>query len=320
MGYLLRRGAQTLWIVVGVSLLTFLMVELAPGDFLTELRLDPRVSPSTVESLRSHYGLDQPAPLRYVHWLSALFRGDLGFSLAYDLPAASLLWPRALNTLSLTVPATIVAWLLALPLGIVAAAARGGWIDRAAGGATSLALAVPDLLVPLLLIAFAAQTGWFPAGGMASLDAAGAGLAGRVADVARHGVLPLVALTVAILPVVFSHVRSAMLAALDAPSIRAARGHGIPRRTLLVRHAAPLAVNPLISLLGYSLATLLSASLLVEVLMGWPGLGPLFLEAILARDIYLVAGAVMFSTVFLAAGGLVADALLMLADPRIRLT
>jgi peptide/nickel transport system permease protein len=319
MRYLLWRGAQTLWVVVGVSLLTFAMLELAPGDFLTEMRLDPRISPATVDALRRHYGLDDPMPVRYLHWLGAVARGDFGFSLAYDMPAGSLLRSRALNTLALTVPATIVAWLLAVPLGIAAAAARGGWTDRVAGGTASVALAVPDLLVPLLLVALAARTGWLPAGGMASLDAGGAGMGWWLADIARHGVLPLCALTVAIFPVVFRHVRSAMIAALDAPPIRAARGHGIPRRTLLVRHAAALAANPLISLLGYSLATLLSASLLVEVIMGWPGMGPLFLDAILARDIYVVVGAVMLSTVFLAAGSLMADALLLAADPRIRL-
>jgi peptide/nickel transport system permease protein len=318
MQFLIRRGVQTLWLVVGVSVLTFLMLELAPGDFLTELRFDPRVAPATVEALRARYGLDDSLPLRYVRWLSAVLRGDLGFSLAYDMPAGSLLWGRALNTLILTVPATIAAWLLAVPLGVAAAAARGQWIDRALNGATSLALAVPDLLVPLLLLAFAARSGWLPSGGMTSLDQAG-GTAARLFDVGRHAVLPLCALVVALFPVIFRHVRTAMTAAWDSPSVRAARGHGLRRRTLLWRYAAPLAANPLISLFGFSVATLLSTSLLVEVILGWPGLGPLFLDAILARDIYLVAGAVMLSTIFLALAGLVMDLLLLIADPRIRL-
>jgi peptide/nickel transport system permease protein len=320
MRYLLRRGVQTIWLVLSVSLLTFVMLELAPGDFLTELRADPRIAPATVDALRQRYGLDDGLLVRYVHWLSALSRGDLGYSLAYEMPAASLLWGRALNTLALTVPATLAAWLLAMAIGIAAASARGGWVDRAAGGATSLAIAVPDLLVPLLLVALVARTGWLPSGGMASLDAAGAGGAVRFLDLLRHAVLPLCALVVAIFPTVFRHVRSAMLSALDAPPIRAARGHGIGRRTLVLRHAVPLAANPLISLFGLSLATLLSASLLTEIIMGWPGLGPLFLDAILARDIYLVVGAVVLSTAFLAAASLIVDVLLVVTDPRIRLT
>jgi peptide/nickel transport system permease protein len=318
MQFLIRRGVQTVWLVMGVSVLTFLMLELAPGDFLTELRLDPRVAPATVDALRERYGLDDSLGVRYLRWLFSIVRGDLGFSLAYDMPAGSLLWGRAINTLILTVPATIAAWLLAVPLGVAAAAATGRWLDRIVGAVTSLALAVPDLLVPLLLLAVAARSGWLPSGGMTSLDAAGT-TGAHLLDIGRHAILPLCALVVAIFPVVFRHVRSAMATAWDAPAVRAARGHGLRRRTLLWCYAAPLAANPVISLFGFSIATLLSTSLLVETILGWPGLGPLFLDAILARDIYLVVGAVMLSTIFLAVGGLVIDLLLLVVDPRIRL-
>lgn len=319
MRYLLLRGAHTLWLLLAVSLLSFVLLELAPGDFATEMRLDPQISPATVQALRDHYGLDDPLPERYARWLGSIARGDFGFSFAYNIPAGALLWPRAWNTLLLTVPATLLAWAVALPLGIRAAAWRGGWIDRFASGASSLLLAVPDLLLPLLLLALAVRTGWFPAGGMLSSAGAVQGSAAHVGDIARHALLPLCALAAAILPIVFRHVRSAMLEALDAPAIAAARGHGIPSRALLVRHALPLAANPLVSLLGLSIATLLSASLLVEVIMSWPGLGPLLLEAILARDVHLVIGGVVFSTGLLVAGGLLADGLLVVADPRIRL-
>jgi peptide/nickel transport system permease protein len=319
MRHLLRRGAHTVWLVLAVSLLSFLMLALAPGDFFTDMRLNPQIAPATVQALRERYGLDDPLPARYLRWLSSTVRGDFGFSFAYNTPAASLLWPRAQNTLLLTIPATLVAWLLAVPLGVRAAAARGGWIDRLSSGATSLLLAIPDLLLPLLLLAVAVRTGWLPTGGMRSPGAADAGSAAQIRDVAAHMLLPVCALTATILPIVFRHVRSTMAAALDAPPVRAARGHGIPRRRILVRHALPLAANPLLSLLGFSIATLLSASLLVEIIMGWPGLGPLLLEAILARDVHLVIGAVMFSTAFLVAGTLVADALLLAMDPRIRL-
>jgi peptide/nickel transport system permease protein len=319
MRYLLRRGAHTLWLLLAVSLLSFLLLELAPGDFATDMRLNPQISPASVQALRDHYGLDDPLPERYGRWLRSIVRGDFGFSCAYNIPAGSLLWPRAWNTLLLTVPATLLAWALAVPLGIRAAARRGGWIDRLSSGASSLLLAVPDLLVPLLLLAFAVRTGWFPTGGMLSSDSGATGSASYMRDVLRHALLPLCALTAAILPIVFRHVRSTMLEALDAPPVRAARGHGIPSRAILVRWALPLAANPLVSLLGLSIATLLSASLLVEVIMSWPGLGPLLLEAILARDVHLVIGAVVFSTGFLVAGNLIADGLLVLTDPRIRL-
>jgi peptide/nickel transport system permease protein len=317
MRYLLRRSAHTLWLLLAVSLLSFAMLELAPGDFTTDMRLNPQISPASVQALRDHYGLGDSLPTRYGRWLSSIARGELGFSFAYNTSAGSLLWPRAWNTLLLTVPATLLAWGLALPLGMGAAARRGGLVDRLASGASSMLLAVPDLLVPLLLLAFAVRTGWLPAGGM--LSSTGSGSATPIGDVARHAILPLCALTAAMLPVVFRHVRSAMTDALDAPPVRAARGHGIPSRGILISHALPLAANPLVSLFGISIATLLSTSLLVEVIMSWPGLGPLLIEAILARDVHLVIGAVVFSTGFLVAGSLIVDGLLVLADPRIRL-
>ena len=128
----------------------------------------------------------------------------------------------------------------------------------------------------------------------------------------------MIALTLGTLPVLLRHVRASMVEVLDSPFVRAARAHGIPRRRILFRYALRAAANPLISLGGFSVASLLSASLLVEVIMSWPGMGPLLLEAILARDFYLVIGAVVFSTIFLVAGNLLADVLLYAADPRIR--
>src|SRR2546428_7649521 len=140
----------------------------------------------------------------------------------------------------------------------------------------------------------------------------------QVKDVASHLVLPVTALVLGILPVLVRYVRASVADALHAPFVRAARAHGIPERRVLFRHALPAAANPLISLFGLSLAGLLSMSLLVEVVMSWPGLGPLLLEAILARDFYLVLGLVLASTFLLVAGNLLADVLLMAADPRIR--
>jgi peptide/nickel transport system permease protein len=130
--------------------------------------------------------------------------------------------------------------------------------------------------------------------------------------------LPVVALVLSALPLLIRHVRAAVADVLDAPFLLAAQGHGVPKRTLLYRYALPAAANPLISLFGFSIGGLLSGSLLIEVVMSWPGLGPLLLEAILSRDLYVVVGGVLFSTLFLAGGNFLADMLLYWADPRIR--
>jgi len=318
MRHIARRFAHAILLLAGVSFLSFALLQFAPGDFFDALRLNPRISAATVEGLRAEYGLDRSLPVRYERWIRSVFRGELGLSLAYNSPVGPLLKARARNTLLLTVTATLLAWLLALPMGIWSAASRSKRSSRAYGVATSALLAVPDLLLFLCLLLLAVRTGWLPTAGMTSPGLENASGWQSIKDVALHLLLPSVGLALVTLPALVRHIRSAMLEALHSPFVRAARGHGIPRRRLLVRYAFPVAANPLTSLLGFSVATMLSASLLVEVIFGWPGLGPLLLEATLAKDIYVVVGTVMLSAIFLIAGSLLADVLLFASDPRIR--
>jgi peptide/nickel transport system permease protein len=318
MRYLSRRLAHGLLVLAGVSVLSFLFIALAPGDFLNEMKLDPRISPAMVAALRERYGLDQPLPLKYAHWLQSVVRGDLGFSFAYNSSVAPLLWPRARNTLLLTVPATFAAWLIAVPLGAWCASHRGRWADRVCAAATTALLVVPELLLALGLLWLAVRTGYFPVGGMKSATFAALSASDKAKDLAFHMALPASALILLSLPVVVRHVRSSLVDVLASPFIQGARARGVPPGRLLFRDALRAASNPLISLLGLSIAGLLSTSLVVEALMSWPGLGPLLLEAIAARDLHLVIGAVMCSTLLLLTGNLVADALLYLADPRLR--
>jgi peptide/nickel transport system permease protein len=318
MRYLARRLAHGLLVLAGVSVLSFLLMALAPGDFLNEMKLDPRISPETVAALRDRYGLDQPLPLKYLHWLQSVRRGELGYSFAYNSSVSSLLWPRARNTLLLTVPATTIAWLIAVPLGAWSASQRGRWGDRVCAGATTALIVVPELLLPLALLLFAVRTGYFPVGGMTSSRFAELGMPEKLQDLAVHLVLPASALILLTLPVLVRHVRASLIDVLATPFIQAARARGVPHRRLLFRDALRAAANPLLSLLGLSIAGLLSMSLVVEALMSWPGLGPLLLEAIAARDLHVVIGVVMCSTLLLLGGNLVADVLLYLTDPRLR--
>lgn len=315
---LARRALHGVLVLLGVSVLSFVMAELAPGDFFAEMRLDPRISEATVHALRARHGLDRPLAERYVLWLGSLARGEIGYSFAYGSPVGPLLWPRVRNTLVLTVTAVAAAWLLALPLGLWWATRRRPAERHALAVATAVLLAVPDVVIALALLLVAVRTGWFPAGGMTSIAHEQMSGAARAWDVASHVALPAAALVLGILPVLVRHVRASVADILESPFVRAARGHGIPERRVLVRHVLPAAANPLVSLFGLSLAGLLSMSLVVEVVMSWPGLGPLLLEAILARDFFLVLGLVLASTVLLVGGNLLADALLLVADPRIR--
>jgi peptide/nickel transport system permease protein len=319
MRYLLRRFAHVVFLLLGVSILSFVFLSMAPGSFLDEMRLDPSVASETVAALRAEYGLDRPVSVRYERWLKALVHGDLGYSFAYNQPATSLLWPRARHTLLLTSIATTVAWLLALPIGIWSAEREGGFGDHLVSAASGTFLALPDLLVVIGLLFIAVKTNWVPTGGMTSADFDAYDASGRLLDLTAHLVLPVTALVLITLPILIRNVRDAMARALRAPFLLAAAGHGISRPRLLLRYALPVAANPLISVFGFSVGALLSCSLLVEIILGWPGLGPLLLEAILARDIFLVIGAIMFSTIFLVGGNLLAELLLYCNDPRIRI-
>ncbi len=318
MRYLTRRLLHAMLLLMAISFFSFALLQWAPGDFFDAMRLNPRVSAQTVNGLRSQYGMDRPFPARYAHWAYSALKGDMGFSLSYNSPVAPLLWTRTRNTLLLTGIATLLAWLLAIPLGIWSAANQGKWGDRMCSIATSAVLAIPDLLLFLVLLLLAVRTGWLPTGGMVSTDFDNLAFWSKVRDVAIHFALPCFGLAVVTLPVLVRHIRSSTIEALESQFIRAARGHGISRKRLLFRYALPAASNPLISLFGFSIATMLSASVIVEVIMSWPGLGPLMVQAILARDIYMVVGIVMLSSVFLVAGNLLADVLLFVSDPRIR--
>ena len=315
--YIERRVASGLLLLLAVSLLSFSLSALAPGSFLDEMKLNPQISPETFTALRAQYGLDQPIALRYAHWLRAALHGDLGFSFAYNTPVSSLIWTRCRNTLLLTGTATFLVWLLAVPLGILSAA-KGGWLDRICSFGSSLLLSVPEIVIALALLAFAVRSGRLPIGGMASLNAEDFSLTQRIRDTVLHLVVPAAALVLAALPIVLRHTRTAMAEVLQAPFIKAATGHGIFRVRLLLRHALPAAASPLISLFGFSIAGLLSASLLIEVITGWPGLGPLFLESIFARDFQVVIAVVMVSSALLVVGNLMSDLLLYAFDPRIR--
>jgi peptide/nickel transport system permease protein len=318
MRYLSLRLLQSCLLLLGVSVLSFLFVEAAPGNFLDEVRLNPQVSSQTLVRLREQYGMDQPLAARYVHWLHSVARGELGFSFAYNSPVAPLLLSRARVTLLLTGSAMLMSWLIALPWGVVTAEKRKGWFDSASSFVTALLLATPDVTLALGLLLFAVRTNRLPAGGMMSLAAENQSRWLQSKDIAIHLLGPLLVLVLVSLPTLVRHIRAAMIDALESPCVLAARAHGIARSRILLRHALPMASNPLVSLFGLSLASLLSASLLIEVVMSWPGLGPLLLEAILARDVYVIIGTVMFASLFLVGGMLLGDVLLFVADPRIR--
>jgi peptide/nickel transport system permease protein len=318
MKYAARRALRVVVLLFGVSVLCFLFTEMAPGSFFDEMRLNPQISPETISGLRARYGLDQPLPVRYSRWLTSVVHGDLGFSIAYNSPIAPLLWSRALNTLLLTTTAMLLTWLIGVLLGVWSSAYRGGWLDRVVEAGNSLLISLPEIVIALALLALAVRSRVVPVGGMISIGHEDLSKWGKISDILRHLLLPTTILVLAGIAIVIRHVRASVVEVLDAPFVRAGRGLGIGRTRLLFRHVLPVAASPAISLFGFSIASLLSGSLLVEVVTGWPGLGPLLLEATLARDVYLVIGGIIVSAAFTVAGNFVADLMLLAVDPRIR--
>jgi peptide/nickel transport system permease protein len=316
MNYMARRFLRAVLLVVGVSALCFLFMQMAPGRFFDELRLNPQISPETIAQLSARYGLDQPLLLRYGRWISAVAHGDFGYSIAYNMPVGSLLWSRAKNTLLLTATATLLTWVIAVPLGVFAAASRS--LDKVVAAGSSLLISIPEIVIAVGLLALAVRTRLLPVGGMRSLDFEALSAWGNFRDVLLRMLLPVSILVLCSVAVIIRHVRASVLEELGAPYIQAARGLGIGPLRLLFRHVLPVAANPAISLFGFSLAALLSGSLLVEVITGWPGLGPLILEATLSRDLYIVIGGAMLSAVFMIGGNFIADLMLLVCDPRIR--
>jgi peptide/nickel transport system permease protein len=319
MKYIIQRILHATLLLLAISFFSFALLQLAPGDYFDSMRLNPQISRQTLTGIRAEYGLDRPLPVRYARWLASLLHGQLGVSLASRGPVAPVLRVRARNTLLLSGTATLFAWLLALPIGIWSATKRNGWMDRICGAATSALMTIPDLVLFLGLLLLAIRTGWFPTGGMRSEAAADLSMWSSAKDFALHLALPALGVALVSLPVLVRHIRAAMIEALESPFLRAARGHGIPNSRLLFRYALPAASNPLISLFGFSVATMLSVSALAEIVLSWPGLGPLLVESILSRDVYVVVAIVMLSSVFLVAGNLLADLLLFASDPRIRM-
>lgn len=318
MRYLVRRLAHAVAVLLGVSVLTFVLAEASPGSAFDDLLLDPQVSPDTITALRQRYGLDRPLAEKYLLWLQSVLRGDLGYSVVHDTPVGELLWPRARNTLFLTITAMIFAWVIAIPMGAWAANRRGRWPDRLSAGATATLLAVPDLLLGLILLLIAVRTGLFPTGGMVSIGFEELGPLDKVKDVVSHFFLPVAALAAINTPVLVRHMRASTIDALRSPFMQGGRAMGMPENRLRIRYAWRAAANPMISLFGLSVASLLSASFVVETIMSWPGIGPLLLTAVVARDLHVVVGVVICSTILLMGGNLLADLLLYYADPRVR--
>jgi len=316
--YVLRRFLQMIPLLFGISALTFILLQLAPGDFLNQMGENPAISPATIEAMRRNFGLDRPWYIQYGLYLrNILLHFDFGESFSRHQPVFTVIREGLSNTLMLAVAAAIVTWGLALPLGIWAAVRQYSWIDKALSLIAFVWLSIPEILSGLLLLMLAARTGWFPVGGMRSIDYDDLTTVARIRDLLCHLALP--ALVVGLVPLAsrMRQMRGNLLDVLRLDYVTTARSKGLDERVVIYKHALRNALNPMITLFGYTLGALVSGSFVAEIIFSWPGLGRLTLDAILTQDQYLVMGSVLMASVVLILGNLVADLLLAVADPRI---
>jgi len=316
--YIVTRVLQTIPLLLGISLLTFILLQLTPGDFLNQMAENPGISPATIDAMRRNFGLDRPWYVQYGLYLRNLvLHFDFGESFSRHQPVFTVLREGLGNTLLLAIASAVVTWSLAIPLGIWAAVRQHSWVDRILSLVAFVWLSIPEILSGLLLLMLAARTGWFPVGGMRSLDYDDLTAWGRFLDIAHHLVLP--ALVVGLIPLAsrMRQMRSNLLDVLRLDYVTTARAKGLDERVVVFKHALRNALNPMITLFGYTLGALVSGSFIAEIIFSWPGLGRITLDALLTQDQYLVMGSVLMASVVLIAGNLVADILLAITDPRI---
>lgn len=298
---ILNRLLQGSVVILIVSALTFALLAAAGGDALSSLTSDPLVSQRAVESLRHTYGLDQPLVVRYARWLGGVLSGEMGYSLYYHTPVWSLIRPRLFNTLLLSFVSLLLSTTLALALGALAARRPRGLADKLAGAIVLVASSSPRIVLALIALALVARSPSFVMQGGA-----------------LRLFIPALILSAPLLALLLAQVRDGLVLALREEFVQVARAKGLTEKAVVLRHALRAALNPLITLFGLSVGSLISGSVIVETVLGWPGLGQLSIVAVQSRDVPLLMGIVLVTATAVLVGNLLADVLLCLNDPRLR--
>ncbi len=315
--YILKRILQTIPLLFIVSIVSFALIRLSPVDPLAELRLNPSISQETLERERQRLGLDKNIAVQYGLWAKSFVKGDLGIT-SNGESVAQKLKERIPNTLLLTSIVIFLTWLVGVPLGIIAAVKWKSPLDRILTVLTSIGMAIPSFFFAVLLLIFAVKTGWFPIGGLTSSNFIEMNLGQKILDITKHLILPVTVLFTVSLAGLQRQMRANLLDVLDSDYVKFARAKGVSEYKVIMKHALRNAVNPMITLLGFEFAGLLSGAALTEYVFQYPGLGRLILEAVMKSDINLVMASLMMGAIMLILGNLIADLLLIFTDPRIR--
>jgi peptide/nickel transport system permease protein len=321
---IIRRTLISIPQLLLISFITFLLIDLAPGDVLARYRFDPRIRPETVKQIEAKFHFDKPVIVQYGHWLLRMMQFDLGYSFSRDAPVANVIGERLYNTFLLSFLSILFTWLIAIPLGIYAAVKQYSIGDRIMSFISYFGMSLPTFFLALVIMYILFQLrvipffNAIPIGGMVSAGYENMSFFQKLGDQALHLILPVFVLTINALAGLQRISRGNMLEELRKQYITTARAKGLPENKVVYKHALRNAINPLISLFGLEFSSLLSGAALLETVINWPGLGKLMLEAVRSQDTFLVMGSMLMGGIMLIVGNIIADILLAIADPRVR--
>ncbi len=310
--YLIRRLLIAVPILFGITVLSYFIMSLTPGDAV-QMMISPTISQADIEIRRRALGLDQPVYVRYARWLGELARGNLGYSFSSGAPVTKRVGERVLPTLTLTATALTMSYLIAVPIGVLVATRRYSWVDYVATFFAFLGISLPTFFLGLAgIYIFALRLQWLPVGGTLTL-----GTDGGLLDSLHHLILPASVLAVAGAGALTRYVRSSMLEVLGQDYVRTARAKGLAEPLVQRRHALRNALIPVITLAGLQIPALLAGAVITEQVFEWPGMGRLTIEAINQRDYPVLMGITLITAVLVAVGNLLADLAYAYVDPRI---
>lgn len=311
--YVIKRLLIALPVILGVTVLAYFVISLAPGDAV-DLLVDPNISKADMELMREALGLNDPVPVQYAKWLRELLHGNLGYSFLNGEPVAQRIAERMGPTLILSVVALILAYVVAVPIGVISATRQYSIIDYLSSVLALVGVSVPNFFLGIgLIYIFALRLDWLPVSGMRTL-----GADPSFWDAVSHIILPAVVLSSQFMGSVTRYTRSSMLDVVRQDYMRTARAKGLSERVITYKHGLRNALLPVITLLGLQIPTLLGGAIITEQVFSWPGMGLLTIEAINQRDYPVLMGITLLAAILVVLGGLLADAMYSIVDPRIR--
>lgn len=317
--YILKRLVHMIPLLMGITFLSFLIISMAPGDYLTTLKMNPQISKETISRLANEFGLDQPVYIQYLKWLWQVLHLNLGESIAYRVGVVDLIGSRSLNTVILSAASILFTWSLAIPIGIAVAYWQNSILDRILSFLSFFGMAVPNFFLAFLLLYLSLKTGWFPVGGTFSYDYDTLSTGEKIMDRAHHLIVPVIVLGTSGMAGLMRLMRGNILEIKNSDYARTARAKGLSEIVIIFKHVLRNAINPFITLAGYELGALIGGAALVEAVLNLQGLGSMMLQAVLSQDIYLIMGSLLIGAILLIVGNLLADVTLTLVDPRIKM-